>query len=327
MLHTIRLREKTTQAMVLSPTRELADQIYTFFCEIGARLPDLTIAVVTGGSTVEDSQGRTAALPHIVIATPGRALGLIKAGYLRTENMRTVCLDEADELLSDHFVRPIEQIFSFLSPDLQCLLFSATFPEHSFDIIDEFIQNPVKIQVKSEQLTLEGIKQFYVNAQDQASKFATLIDIYGGLSIQKAIIFANSRQAVDELESGFHRAGFAVSAIHSGLEQAQRDSVMKDFRTGLTRVLLSTDLLGRGIDVQQITLVINYQLPEDFDQYLHRIGRSGRYGRKGVTINICEQSEMATVAKLQAYYQTAIEELPGNFAEVVRAANEQLGDD
>jgi translation initiation factor 4A len=322
ILERVNLSEATTQALVLSPTRELADQTYEFFVSIGNRLPGLNVAIFTGGRSVEESQRKAAEGPHIAVATPGRALSLINDGYLRCENMTLVCLDEADELLSTGFLDQIYEIFQFFSEHIQFLLFSATIPGEAFSIMERFTRDPVKILVTAEKLTLEGIRQFFVNVDRPDLKFGTLTDIYGNLSIQKAIIFANTKQTVDSLQQGFEASSFPVSAIHSGLEQRDRSEIMRRFRMGNTRVLVATDLLARGIDVQQITLVINYELPSSDEQYLHRIGRSGRYGRKGVAINLCDRDDMERIQQIEAYYQTRIEELPQDFAEIVQAANE-----
>jgi superfamily II DNA/RNA helicase len=188
--------------------------------------------------------------------------------------------------------------------------------------MEQFTTDPIKILVKAEKLTLEGIRQFFVNVDRADLKFGTLTDIYGNLSIQKAIIFANTKQTVDTLQHGFEESSFPVSAIHGALEQRDRSEIMRRFRTGNTRVLVATDLLARGIDVQQITLVINYELPSRDEQYLHRIGRSGRYGRKGVAINLCDRDDMERIRQIEAFYQTRIEELPQDFAQIVQDANE-----
>jgi translation initiation factor 4A len=304
ILDNLELSSKTTQAIVLAPTRELADQIYTAFIEIGQRMPGLDVALFRGGQQVDESRQRAAQLPHVAVATPGRALDLIDSGYLRCENIRMVCLDEADAMLGQGFLEQVQPILSYMHQGVQILLCSTTIPPDIFNLMEQFMHDPVKILVKAEQLTLEGIRQFSVNVGDDARqpiKFSTLIDIYGRLSIQKAIIFANSKTTVDFLQAAFdsedHR--FPVSAIHGGLAQRERDTIMMTFRTGGARVLVSTDLLARGIDVQQITLVINFELPNDQEKYLHRIGRSGRYGRKGVAINLGDSGEMESVHRIE----------------------------
>jgi translation initiation factor 4A len=324
VLNTIRLEEHTTQALLLSPTRELAVQTYQFCKDISEKMAGLTIEIFKGGSSVQEDQERAFKLPHVIIATPGRALDLINSGHLRCENIHIFVLDEADEMLSEGFVEQVNEIFKYFSEEIQMCLFSATIPLEIFRIMETFMRDPVKILVKAEKLTLEGIKQFYVNVGQTQKKFETLADLYGSLSIQKAVIFANSKQTVDYLKEQMEALDFTVSAIHAGLTQVERDNIMKQFRLGATRVLIATDLLARGIDVQQITLVINFEIPRDREKYLHRIGRSGRYGRKGVAINICDFGEMRQIQDLERHYQTKIAELPANIGEVVNDANEQF---
>ena len=324
ILQNIDTTQQTTQALVLAPTRELADQIYTFFKEIGTRMSNLQIVIFKGGVNVQQHQQEAQSLPHIIIATPGRALSLIQDGFLRCENLKMICLDEADAMLGEGFVEQVQEIFSYLNPQIQILLFSATIPLEIFNLMEQFMQDPVKILVKAEQLTLEGIRQFYVNVNNDEYKFPTLLDIYGQLSIQKAVIFANKKETVDFLQKNFEKEHFEVSAIHGGLEQSEREKIMQQFRLGNSRVLVATDLIGRGIDVQQITLVINYEIPNSKELYLHRIGRSGRYGRKGVAINICNLSEITNIKELENFYSTQIEELPSDFAQILKEANDSI---
>ena len=324
ILNNIVLSAPETQALVLAPTRELAEQIYTFFTEIGSRLEGLQVRLFKGGASVEQDRQNASANPHIAVATPGRAIDLINTGHLRTDSLTMLCLDEADQMLAGNFVDQVSEIFRFVRPETQILLFSATIPVPVFNIMKQFMKDPVKILVRAEQLTLEGIRQFYVNVMEEQYKFPTLIDIYGQLSIQKAVIFANSKKTVDELQAAFEDQKFSVSAIHAGLSQSDRDRIMQRFRKGEARVLIATDLLARGIDVQQITLVINYELPKSVEQYLHRIGRSGRYGRKGVAINICTAADMRDISTLTQHYQTNIEELPNDIAKIVDEANDSV---
>ena len=312
---------KTTQALVLAPTRELATQIYNFFKDIGCRIPNLDVALFIGGQRVTDNQERASSHPHVCVCTPGRALDLINSGHLRVENFKMFVLDEADQMLSENFLDQINEIMEYIPEDVQILLFSATISTQIYHIMNTFMNDPIKILIKKEQLTLEGIKQFYVNVNETKNKFDCLLDIYGSVSIQKAIIFANSKTTVDYISSQLQEHGFVVAPIHAGLDQATRDHIMRDFRTGAARVLISTDLLARGIDVQQVTLVINFELPKRDEQYIHRIGRSGRYGRKGVAINICDDFDMETIEALKQHYMTVINELPSDIEKVINEAN------
>ncbi|OHT02781.1 ATP-dependent RNA helicase eIF4A [Tritrichomonas foetus] len=324
ILNNLDLSVVSTQALILSPTRELATQTHDFMSTIGKKMKNLTVELFIGGHQQSEDQAKAAQLPHVAVATPGRALDLITTGNLRCENLRLICLDEADELLGEDFVKQVQEIFSYLKPEIQILLFSATIPPSIFDVMIQFMKDPVKILVKAEKLTLEGIRQFYVNVVETSNKTPTLIDIFGRLSIQKAVIFANSKATVDFLKQEMEGQNFTVSAIHANLAQSERDRIMHQFRLGATRVLIATDLIARGIDVQQVTLVINFELPKDRESYLHRIGRSGRYGRKGVAINICDNSDMNTVQHLEKFYHTKIDVLPNDIASYVNEANAQF---
>lgn len=178
------------------------------------------------------------------------------------------------------------------------------------------MRNPVRILIQKEQLTLDGIKQFYVELANDNEKFAVLTDIYGQLPISQAIIYCNTRRRVEELKSFLESEGFTVSATHGDMEQKDREFILKEFRSGTSRVLVTTDLLARGIDVQQVSVVINFEIPSQRENYIHRIGRSGRFGRKGLAINLVNRNtEKSLIEDIEAFYHTSIDSLPANFAE------------
>jgi translation initiation factor 4A len=322
ILNNLDLDSQTTQAFVLAPTRELATQTFDFLNAIGSRLANLRVELFIGGHRLQDDQGKAAANPHVAVGAPGRMLDLIKTGHLRCEAIQMVCLDEADELLKENFLDQTQEIFTYLTRGVQCLLFSATIPLEAFNVMEKFTQDPVKILVKAEELTLDGISQFYVNVGSADNKMPTLLDIFGRLPIQKSVIFANQRDAVDYVQRELTGAGFSVTAIHAGLQQTDRDAIMKDFRTGRTRVLIGSDLIARGIDVQQVTIVINFELPRARESYLHRIGRSARWGRKGIAINICDTKDCRQIEDLCRYYATQITELPADIERIVHEVNQ-----
>ena len=228
--------------------------------------------------------------------------------------MKYVVIDEADELLSSGFINQIYDIFRFLRDvDLQVALYSATMPKEFFDISQKIMKDPKKILVKTEALTLEGIKQFYINVERNEFKFDTLSDLYDMISVAQSIIYCNSKKMVNELTYNLSSKNFTVASIHSDMTQDERSKIVKDFRNGDSRILISTDLLSRGIDVQQVSIVINYDVPNSIDNYIHRIGRSGRFGRKGVAINLITFTDIAKLHEIEKYYSTIIEELPENF--------------
>ena len=209
-----------------------------------------------------------------------------------------------------------EEIFKFLPKDIQVCLFSATIPEDVLDLTKKFMRDPTRILVKKESLTLEGIKQFYV-AVDEEYKLETLMDLYESVSIAQSVIFCNSRRKVDWLAAEMNKADFTVSFMHAEMGKGEREKVMATFKSGRSRVLITTDLLARGIDVQHVSIVINYDLPPSKENYLHRIGRSGRYGRKGVAINFVNNQDVEKLREIEAHYHTQIDELPVNFQELL----------
>jgi translation initiation factor 4A len=228
-------------------------------------------------------------------------------------------LDEADEILSDGFTDQIYDLFKLLPSDIQVILVSATMPPDVLDVSTKFMRDPTRILVKNAELTLEGIRQFLVLVELEDYKFDTLVDIYDAISVVQSVIFCNKRRKVDWLTEQLRAKDFEVSATHSDLKQEERNKIMNDFRKGDTRVLVTTDLLGRGIDVQQVSLVINYDLPQDKESYIHRIGRGGRFGRKGVALNLVTDSDMdkRMINDIELFYNTQIEEMPSNIADVM----------
>ena len=312
------------QALLISPTRELAQQTSDFIQEIGKYMDGLNVSLFVGGHKVaENERELMLRKPQIVVGTPGRLLDLLRNQNLNLGHLRVLCLDEADQMLTDNFGEEISQIMWFCPPTGQILLFSATIPISAFNIMDKFMKDPVKILVKAEELTLEGISQFHIDVGDKASeKWPTLVDIFGSLPIQKCVIFGSTKKEVEDLAAEMRNAGHEVALIHSGLTQPEREEIMKKFRVGASRVLISTDLIARGIDVQQVTLVINFSLPTKKEQYIHRIGRSGRMGRKGIAINICTSQEMRTIKFYEKHYQTSIPQLPADYAQLLAEVNQ-----
>jgi len=255
--------------------------------------------------------------PHIVIGTPGRVNDMINRGALKTDNLKLFALDEADELLSRGFTEQIYDIFQYLHGEIQVCLFSATIPPDVLKMAHKFMRNPVQILVKKEQLTLEGIKQYYVAVGDEAHKLDTLCDLYEHLTITQAIIFCNKKRSADWLQQQLAQRDFTVSLLHGELDQRNRSLVMREFRSGSSRVLVSTDLIARGIDVQQVSLVINYDLPSSLENYIHRVGRSGRFGRKGVAINLVTDDATQDLRAIEAHYSTKVDELPADLGTIM----------
>jgi translation initiation factor 4A len=302
------------QTLVLAPTRELAQQIAIVYKFLGEYL-NVKVHVFIGGTQVKNDVKNLENGVHVVVGTPGRVLDMLKKGVLKLSYLKAFVLDEADEMLSKGFLESMKEVISFIPPECRVNLFSATMPKEIVGLTNNFMSNPAKILVKNEQLTLEGIKQYYVILKKDW-KLESLLDIYKGVDIAQAIIYCNSKRNVEFLTEEMKKRGHMVSSIHADLPQMERDRVMKEFRSGATRVLITTDLLARGIDVYQVSIVINYDLPLQKETYIHRIGRSGRFGRKGNAINFVTPEEKEELENLQKYYNTTIEALPTDLSEI-----------
>ncbi|CAE7676673.1 inf-1 [Symbiodinium sp. CCMP2592] len=270
-----------------------------------------------GGTAIRDDVDKLRDGQHLVVGTPGRVYDMVSKNNLRVDDLKCFVLDEADELMSRGFKDQIYDIFKCLPPDVQVCLFSATMAPEILDMTTKFMRNAVRILVKKDELTLEGIRQFYVAIEKEEWKVDTLCDLYETLTITQAIIYCNTRRKVDFLADQLQKRDFTVSCMHAELDQKERDLVMREFRSGSSRVLISTDLLARGIDVQQVSLVINYDLPANMENYLHRIGRSGRFGRKGVAINFVTNNDVRTMKDIEKFYHTQIEEMPADIADLI----------
>ena len=305
---------KSCQVIIISPTREIADQTLSVVLNLGHYL-NINIYGAIGGKIYT---GTDLIKSELIIGTPGRILDMIIKGYINMKTLKLFILDEADQMLNKGFKNQIIEIFQYISDNIQVAIYSATMPEEILDLTKKFMKNPKKILVKKENLTLEGIKQYYVVLNSEQEKYFAIIELYQILTIGQSIIYCNSKKKVSWLSEKFNEQGYPISCIHGDIIQKERDNIMKNFRTAETRVLITTDLLSRGIDVQQVSLVINYDLPRDFESYIHRIGRTGRYGRKGFAINfIMSENDIKTLDNLQSFYNTEISELPANIEEII----------
>ena len=309
---------KNTQVIVLSPTRELADQTFQVMKEI-SNYTDISFCKVVGGTRVNDCISELRKDPQVIVGTPGRIIDMLRKKHLFTDKLKTIVIDEADEMLSQGFQEMIHNIFQFVPRESQVALFSATFPDQLIEITDKFMNSPERILVKKEQLTLEGISQYYINVKHNNWKYDVLTDIYNTINIAQCIIYINSKNRLSQIYQSLLEDNFPVGMIHGNLMTSEREDIMNKFRQGDIRILLSTDLLSRGIDVQQLSLVINYDLPIQKETYIHRIGRSGRYGRKGVAINFVTERDLQDLENLKMFYNTQIEEMPQNIGEIISA--------
>lgn len=313
-LQSIDIALQETQIIIMAPTRELSIQIKNVISEISNYMKQLKIYLLIGGqSTDTDINNFRYERPHIIVGCPGRIHEMIRRKCLDTKHIKLIILDEADEMLSQGFKEQVYNIFQFLSNNIQVALFSATLPLQIYNLTDKFMRDPIKIIVKTEMLTLEGIKQYYVNVEDDSQKYETLKDLFSVFSVSQSIIYCNSIKRVQDLYNAMIHDGYSVCQIHSGLDKQERINQYKEFKDGNKRVLLSSNVTARGIDIQQVSTVINFDIPKCSNTYLHRIGRSGRYGRKGTAINFITKRDIRLLKEIEEFYSTHISELPSDF--------------
>ena len=315
---------KAPQVLVLTPTRELAQQIEQVAKGLSSNM-GLSVYCAVGGTELHHDLRALDKGAQFIIGTPGRIYDLMtrkalsgNGQALARTNIRVLILDEADQMLEDKFHEQVMAILDLGFPaSTQVALFSATMPPEVIEVATRMLRDPVKILIPPEEVTLEGIRQFSVELPKEEWKIEALIDIYSQLNINQAMIYCNKRQRVEWLTEKLQGQGFPVSFIHGEMDVSERKRRMQEFRSGSVRVLISTDLLARGIDVQQVSLVINYELPTNQENYIHRIGRSGRFGRKGVAINMIGPDELEMKGQIEKYYSTKIIPLPDELSKIL----------
>jgi translation initiation factor 4A len=313
-LQRINTSDSKTQVLILSPTRELSTQTSKVISNIGTFMDGLKVQTLFGGAAIEESSSfSNKNVPHIICGCPGRVYDMMRSDRIGSKNIKLIILDEADEMLSSGFKEQVYNIFQFLNPEVQVCLFSATMPDGINNIIEKIMRNPVRISVKREQLTLEGISQYFIAVDDDRQKYATLKSIFSHITLSHTIIYCNSIKRVQDLYEAMCEDGFPVCRIHSNMDKSERDKAFIDFRNGHSRVLISSNVTARGIDIQQVNVVINFDLPKCVHTYLHRIGRSGRWGRKGVGINFITRRDVMQIRKIEEHYSTQINEMPADF--------------
>lgn len=314
LLQIIDLSNKNPQGLVILPTRELAMQVATVINSIGSYC-NIKVHTCIGGQRVLSDEDNLKQGVHVVVGTPGRIYHMINNGSISLNYMKLLIIDEADVMLEKGFKEQLYEIFNLGFPStMQIALFSATMTEQTHEIADKFLRNPIKIVVKKEEVNLSGIRQYKVNVVKEEYKFNTLLDLRKFISVSQAFIFCNSKQRVMTLASELADMKQSMAFMHGDMEQAERNKIMEDFRKGNYRILISTDMNARGIDVQQVSLVINYDIPYNRQNYMHRIGRCGRFGRKGVALNFITEKDTASMNEIEEYYQLGIQELPSDLA-------------
>ena len=314
-----------TQVLILSPTRELCVQTASVVSGIGNMMSGLNVATMFGGgggggssssalSWSSSGVGHHARSPHVICGCAGKVFDTLQRNKINGQDIKLLILDEADEMLSLGFKEQVYNIFQYLNEDIQVAIFSATLPTHVYSITEKFMREPVTISVKAESLTLEGIAQYFIALRNDRDKYDVLKDIYSYISLSQCIIYCNSIKRVSDLTESMKQDDFPVCSIHSNMDKGEREEAFNEFKNGKYRVLISSDITCRGIDIQQVGVVINFDIPKCVHKYLHRIGRSGRWGRKGVGINFITRIDVEKIKEIEAFYSCQIQEMPANFA-------------
>jgi ATP-dependent RNA helicase DDX6/DHH1 len=307
-LERINPKVEAIQALLLVPTRELALQTAQVCKELGKHL-GVEVMVTTGGTSLKDDIMRLYSTVHVLVATPGRVLDLANKGVADLSKCNVFVLDEADKLLSQDFAPLCEELASkFLPKNCQKMLYSATFPNTVASFKNKFMKDPFEINLM-EELTLKGITQYYAFVEERA-KVHCLNTLFSKLQINQSIIFCNSFNRVELLAKKITEIGYSCFYIHSKMQQAHRNRVFHDFRNGACRNLVSSDLFTRGIDIQSVNVVINFDFPKNSETYLHRVGRSGRFGHLGLAVNLITYDDRFNLYKVEQELGTEIKPIP-----------------
>jgi len=312
-LSVIDTNQNYPQVIIVATTRDLATQIHYVISNISKHMK-IKINLAIGGTRITDTNRdpyKHIRTSHVIIGTPGRIFDYINRKAFDPKKLKMFVMDEADALLKDDFIEQIKSIYNELDESCQIVIFSATYTDNIISIAESITQDPKKkILMKYEELSLDLIKQYKVEVRYENIKYSTLADLYTKLQIGQCIIFVNSINNVNNLANRLIHDGFGVSKIHGELTTEERTAVLKDFRIGLSRVLIATDILSRGIDIEQIGIVINYDVPRDFASYIHRIGRSGRFGKIGVAINFITDNDHKQLYEIENHYKIKIDDMP-----------------
>jgi translation initiation factor 4A len=309
-LQTIDTDINECQAVIIAPTRELVSQISGVVEKLGTFMENLKVKTLVGGTSVSDDiNALKNNTPQVVVGTPGRIFDMIRRRKLVASTVRLFILDEADEMLSYGFQEQIQTIFQYFNENVQTAIFSATMPDEIIDITKKFMNDPVKLTMKAETLSLDGIEQFFVATMNEDDKYNWLNGLFNKMNLTSTIIFVNDIQKVIDLYHRMLQDGFPVCHIHSSLTKEQRTETIDEFKQNKYHIMISSNLTARGIDIQQLNMVINYDIPNDVHTYLHRIGRSGRWGRKGTAINFVCLKDVQRMKRIETHYKINISEL------------------
>jgi len=310
VLEKIDVKKGLIQAIILVPTRELALQTSQIAIELSKHIEGMRVMVTTGGTNLRDDILRLESPVHVVVATPGRIADLMRKNVAKVHRCEMIVLDEADKLLSVDFRGMITEIVEFLPPTRQTLLFSATFPISVKAFMKDHMQSPYNINLMNE-LTLKGITQYYAYVEEK-KKVHCLNTLFSKLQINQSIIFCNSTHRVELLAKKITQLGYSSFYIHAKMKQEYRNRVFHDFRQGLCRNLVCSDLFTRGIDIQAVNVVINFDFPKMPETYLHRIGRSGRFGHLGLAVNLITHDDRFNLMRVEKELDTEVKPIPSN---------------
>jgi len=303
-----------TQAIILAPTHELATQIHGVITALGSMLEGLSVKLLIGGTSIQkDVESMSANIPHVIVGTTGRVYDMIRRRYLTVSGVKILVLDEADEMLSKGFKEQIYNIFQNFNSSMQVAIFSATLPDEILELTSKFMHSPIRITMKTEELNLNCIKQYFVALPSDRDKYETIKDLFSVITVSQSIIYCNSVHRVNELHQAMTAEGYSVCCIHSSMTVDDREREFQKFRIGEYRCLISSNVTARGIDIQQVSTVINFDIPKCPHTYLHRIGRSGRWGRKGMAINFVTKYDIQLMRMIENHYKITMEELPANY--------------
>ncbi len=315
-LHLINTELNVTQVLILLPTRELAHQVHDVVLQLSKYLDNFKSYLLVGGTSVyDDIKYLSNHTPHLLVSCPGRLMDMVQKSMVSLNDIKCIIIDEADEMLSFGFKTQILSILKETSENRQICLFSATIPNELNTLIKTLMVDPIKILVKQSMLTLEGISQYYIAFDEEIYKYDALKDLYTSINFAQTIIYCNSLRRVEYLYQLMLKDGFPVCCIHSNMEKNERLNAYNEFKNGKYRICISSNVTARGIDIQQVSTVINFDIPKDVHTYLHRIGRSGRWGRKGTAINFITKQDIYFLKSIETYYNTQISELPASFVE------------
>lgn len=322
ILENLALETPVPQALILAPTRELAIQVGEHFETLGVHMPRLQVTVICGGQDYRPQLKKLRDGAHIVVGTPGRILDHLERGTLKLDQLRTLILDEADEMLRMGFIEDVETVLKKLPVVRQIALFSATMPSRIRQIAQQYLKDPLSVEIRESTATVKNIEQrFVMTAQGQ--KQNTLLRFLAVEDYQGMIVFVRTKTSTEEVAEGLVAQGYRAMAIHGDISQALRERIIAQFKQGAIDILVATDVAARGLDVERVTHVINYDMAHDCETYVHRIGRTGRAGRSGVTILFVTPREARMMAMIERHTRQRIEKVAVPHDAMINKAREQ----